>query len=237
MAERVKSTRRYNSPRRREQAAATRRQILEAARRLFEQQGYAATSMTAIAAEARISLKTVYLAFGTKSGLLRALWHLLLRGDEEDVPVDARPWFRAVLEEPDPERQLRLNVRNAKHVRARIGPLLEVIREAAAQDSEIDTLWSRIQTEFYDNQRSIIEALHRKRALKRGLNVSLATDILWTLNHPNVYRLLVSDRGWTPDQHEKWLANLLCYELLAKRTRKASDGVGAKGAVAGGERV
>jgi len=87
--ERVK-TRRYESPRRREQAAATRRQILEAAQRLFEGQGYAATTMAAIAAEAGVALKTVYVAFETKSGLLRALWHLLLRGDEEDAPVADR---------------------------------------------------------------------------------------------------------------------------------------------------
>jgi AcrR family transcriptional regulator len=219
MAKRVKSTRRYNSRRRREQAAATRMQVLEAAQQLFEQDGYAATSMAAIASEAGVSLKTVYLAFETKSGLLRALWHVLLRGDEESVPVGGRPWFQALLEEPDPARQLRLNVRNAKLVRARIGPLLEVIRSAAAHDPEIDALWSRIQTEFYDNQRLVVEALHRKRALKLGLNVARATDILWTLNHPNVYRLLVSDRAWTPDQHEKWVADLLCSQLLGTRTR------------------
>src|SRR5215218_6265163 len=107
MGERVK-TRRYESPRRREQAAATRRLILEAAERLFERQGYAATTMAAIAREAGVALKTVYVAFETKSGLLRALWHLRLRGDEADVPIGERPWYRAVLAEPDPERALRL---------------------------------------------------------------------------------------------------------------------------------
>src|SRR5918996_2349970 len=103
MAQRVKGTRRYESPRRRAQAAETRRQILEAAHRLFEQQGYAATTMAAIADESGVALKTVYVAFETKSGVLRALWHLLLRGDEADVPVREREWYRAVLEEPDSE--------------------------------------------------------------------------------------------------------------------------------------
>src|SRR5215217_4210057 len=96
MAEPVK-TRPYNSPRRREQAAATRRQILDAAQRLFERQGYAATTMAAIAAEAGVATKTVYLAFETKSGVLRALWHLLLRGDDEDRPVADRAWYQEVL--------------------------------------------------------------------------------------------------------------------------------------------
>jgi AcrR family transcriptional regulator len=220
MSERVKPTRRYNSPRRREQAAATRGQILEAAQRLLEQHGYAATSMAAIASGAGVSLKTVYVAFETKSGLLRELWHMLLRGDEEPVPVGERPWFRAVLEEPDPERQLRLNARNAKMVRARIGPLLEVVRNAAPTDPAIEALWNRIQAEFYDNQRSVIESLHGKQALKPGLDVARATDILWTLNHPNVYRLLVTDRGWTPDQHEEWLADLACAQLLRQGRRQ-----------------
>src|ERR671915_453346 len=120
MAERVK-TRPYNSPRRREQAEATRRAILEAAQRLFERQGYAATTMAAIAAEAGVALKTVYVAFETKSGLLRALWHLLLRGDEDEAPVRERRWYREVLDEPDPERQLRMNARNSRAVKARAG--------------------------------------------------------------------------------------------------------------------
>src|SRR5919198_5558241 len=131
MAERVKSRRRYHSPRRREQAAATRLAILESAQRLFERDGYAATTMAAIAQEARVALKTVYVAFDTKSGLLRALWHLLLRGDEDDVPIPERPWYRAVVAEPDPERKLRLGAHNARLVKERAGALLAVIRSAA----------------------------------------------------------------------------------------------------------
>src|SRR5215467_5391963 len=97
--------RRYESPRRKEQAAETRRQILRAAQHLFERQGYAATSMAAIAADADVSLKTVYLAFDTKAGLVRALWDTLLRG-EPDIPVARQHWFREVLDDPDPVRQL-----------------------------------------------------------------------------------------------------------------------------------
>src|ERR671925_1180856 len=108
MADRVK-TRRYESPRRREQAAATRLEILDAAQRLFERDGYTATTMAAIAAEARVALKTVYVAYDTKSGVLRALWNLRLRGGEGDVPVAEQQWYREVIEEPDPERQLRIN--------------------------------------------------------------------------------------------------------------------------------
>jgi AcrR family transcriptional regulator len=213
MADRVKP-RRYDSPRRREQAAATRREILAAAQRLFEEQGYAATTMAAVAAEARVALKTVYLAFETKSGLLRALWHLLLRGDEEESPVGERDWYREVLEEPDPERQLRLNARNSRTVKLRIAPLIEVIRNAASADPDIEQLWSRIQSDFYDNQRAIVKTLHDRKALRRGLDVTRAADILWTLNHPNVWQLLVVERGWTPDRYEKWFADSAVGQLL-----------------------
>jgi AcrR family transcriptional regulator len=212
MARPVKRT--YDSPRRREQAAATRRDILEASQRLFEEHGYPATSMAAIAAEAGVALKTVYLAFGTKRGLLLALWHLLLRGDEEPVPVGERSWYRDVIDEPDPARQLRLNAHNSRVVKERVAPLLEVVRDAASTDLELDALWRRIESDFYDNQRAIVQALHDNDGLRPGLDVARATDLLWTLNHPSLYWLLVGERGWTPEQYETWLAEVLAAQLL-----------------------
>ena len=214
MTARVKATRSYNSPRRAQQAEATRRAILDAAQRLFEEHGYAATSMASIATEAGVALKTVYLAFDTKSGVLRALWHLRLRGDEEPAPVGQRDWYREVLDEPDPERQLELNARNSRVVKARVGALMEVIRSGARADPDIAKLWANIQTEFLDNQRAIVESLQRKKALARGLGVDRAADILWTLNHPDLYQLLVSERGWTQAQYEKWLAQATASQLL-----------------------
>src|SRR6266508_2192689 len=174
MTERVKPKRRYNSPRRREQAAATRREILAAAQRLFEQQGYAATTMAAIADETDVALKTVYVTFETKSGVLRALWNLLLRGDEGDTPVAERPWYREVIEERDPERQLRLTARNSRLVKLRVGALLEVIRNGAPTDPDIGAFWERIQSEFHANQRMIVESLAEKHALRPGLSVDRA---------------------------------------------------------------
>lgn len=211
-----KPHRRYDSPRRREQAAATRELILDAAQQLFERDGYAATSVAAIAAAAGVSLKTVYLAFETKSGLLRAIWHRVLRGDRDDVPVGEQSWFRRVMDEPDPGCQLRLNAQNSRAVKERAGAIMEVIHAAAPGDPEIGALWGRIQAEFHANQRSVVESLHAKGALRPGLDVDSAADILWALNHPSVYRLLADDRGWTPERYERWLADILCSELLAR---------------------
>jgi AcrR family transcriptional regulator len=214
MPDGVKATRRYNSPRRQEQAAATRRSVLDAAQRLFEDQGYGVTTMDAIAAEAGVALKTVYVTFATKSGLLRALWDLLLKGDQDDAGVAERPWYREVLDEPDPVRQLQLNAHNSRVVKLRIAGVLGVIRSAAASDVDSAALWDLIQSDFYGNQRVIVESLDRKGALRPGLDVGRGADILWTLNHPDVWLLLVGQRGWTADRFERWLADTTCAQLL-----------------------
>jgi AcrR family transcriptional regulator len=215
MAGPVKPRRPYHSPRRVEQAAATRRAILGSAQRLFESGGYPATTMEAVAAEAGVSLKTVYVAFATKSGMLRSLWDLLLKGDTDEAAVAERSWYREVLEEPDAGRQLRLNARNARVVKERIAGLLRVIRDGAPVDADVAALWDLIQTDFYANQRVVVESVAAKGALRTGLGVDRAADLLWALNHPDVWLLLVGARGWTPTEFEDWLGETSCAQLLA----------------------
>ena len=207
--------RRYDSTRRRAQAEATRREILESAERLFAEHGYAGTTIAAIAADARVAPKTVYLAFETKAGLLRALWNLRLRGDADEVPVADREWFIEVLEEPDPARTLTLNARNSRRVKERFGPLSTIVAGAASLDADVAAMLKRIQTDFYENQQRVVESI--EDALRPELDVARATDILWTLNHPDVWHHLVFDRGWTPEQYEAWFADAACQQLLARR--------------------
>jgi AcrR family transcriptional regulator len=212
MADAVK--RRYDSTRRREQAEHTRRQILDAAQRLFERDGYATTTVAAIAAEAGVATKTVYLAFDSKSGILRALWHLLLRGDQGDVPVSEGEWYRETLAEPDPEtRIVRVAVRS-RDVKERAGEIMEVIRTAAPADPDIAELWARIQTNFRDLLRPVVESLHSDGALRPGLDVDEATDVLWALVHPDVWQLLVNQRGWSTDRYEQWCLDTIRAQLL-----------------------
>ena len=216
MPEGVKATRRYDSTRRREQAAATRREILEAAQRLFERDGYVATTMAAIAAEAGVALKTVYLAFETKSGLLRALWHLRLRGDEADVPIAERQWYRDVIAEPDPERQLRLDARNARLVKLRAAKLMRVMRDAAGTDPDIAALWQRIQDDFYANQRAVVDA-STPRARSRpastppapptssGRSTTPTSGTCWSASAAGRRR-----------SREQWFADTACAQLLGR---------------------
>jgi hypothetical protein len=132
------------------------------------------------------------------------------------VPVGEQSWFRRVLDEPDPVRQLHQYAHNSRVVKERAGAIMEVIHAAAPGDPEIGALWGRIQAEFHANQRNVVESLHAKGALCPDLDVDEAADILWTLNHPAVYRLLADDRGWSPDRFERWLAEIFCSELLGR---------------------
>ena len=197
----------YESPLRREQAAATRRQILQAAQRLFERQGYAATTIAQIAAEAGVSVKTVYVAFDTKSGVLRELWNSLVNGEPGR-------WYEDALEGSDPAERLRTTAHDARVVKAIAGRVLWVIRTAAPADPDISALWQRIETEFRDALRPIVETIAADDALRADLDVDEATDILWTLVHPDIGRLLVDVRGWKPARYESWCAETAIAQLL-----------------------
>ena len=91
-----------------------------------------------------------------------------------------------------------------------------MIRDAAQSDDEIGDLWALIQTDFYANQGAIVDTLWRDDALAAGLDAARATDILWTLNHPDVWLLLVNQRGWTPEQFEQWLGDTAIHQLLPR---------------------
>jgi AcrR family transcriptional regulator len=213
MADAVKPTRRYESPRRREQAEATRREILEAAERLFLRDGYATTTMAAIAAEARVSLRTVYVAFETKAGVLRALWNHRLRSDQPGVPMTQHPDVLAALDQTDPEQMLRMNARNSAQGKLRIGHLAVVIRTAAPIDPEIAELRDRIDQQYRMLQLQFVDRLHRRRQLKKGLGVERGADILWVINHPDTWQLYV-DRGWTAEEYERWAGDTAVRGLL-----------------------
>ena len=216
MADPVKARRRYDSPRRREQAAATRAQILEAAERLFGRDGYVATTMAAVAAEAGVALKTVYLAFDTKPGLLRAIWDLRLRGPV-DQPVADLPWYREVLEEPDPVRQLQLNARNSRNGKERIGGLLRVIRDAAGADADMAALWHLIETDFYANQQVIVEVLALHGALRPGLDVTTATDACGRSTTPTSGGCSSRSGGGRPTSTSGGSRATACEQLLGPR--------------------
>jgi len=207
--------RQYRSPLREQRAEQTRSAILDAAGRLFTADGYMATRLADIAAEAGVSVATVKLVFGTKPDLLLQLWHRTLAGGLDDgVPVVDRPWHRAVLALDDPAAKLIRSADNSILIKSRIASLIGVIEDAAPADAALAALWTRMQDEYHAHTRVYVEDLHRGGHLRPELTVEDATDILWTLNHPRTYLLLIRDRGWTPERYAQWLAGVTQRELL-----------------------
>ena len=134
-----------------------------------------------------------------------------------------------ILAEPDPTRRLRLDADNAAQVKQRIGGVLRVIRSAAPVDDEVAALWALIQSDFHANQRAVLEPLAGAGALRSGLSLERATDILWTLNHPDVWLLLHGERGWTPDEFEQWFGDAASSCCCAEAGGKSAGQAGAAG--------
>ena len=218
MTESVKGRRRYESKRRAEQAAQTRRDVVTAAGRLFRARGYG-VAMTEIAGEARVAVETVYRIFGSKAGLFTAVVDALLAGgaSRAGLPVEERPAIRAIIDEPDPRRQVALYAATQPGIHRRAGPLLRALRDARATDSELARLWDDLEAWRFEGQGRFAARLAERGALRPGLPAMEARDIIWTLCSLAVYDLLVVERGWTVERYESWLTASLADQLLDDR--------------------
>jgi len=199
----------YDSPRRRAQARATRLAILDAARVLFAEQGYAATTIDAIAARAAVSPETVYAVFKNKRSILVRLIDVSIAGDDAEVPVLGRSWVQDMREEPDPRRRLQILAKNGRLILERWTPMYEVLRGAAAADREIASLWELNKRQRLGGQRVLLRLLTERTRLREGLRPSAAADVLFAIGSPETYQLLVNDRGWSPDRFERWYLDTL----------------------------
>jgi AcrR family transcriptional regulator len=204
----------YNSPRRREQATETRRAILDASRALFVERGYVGTTIEAIASSAAVAPETVYATFRNKRSLLSALVDVSIVGDDEPVPVLDREWVRQIRDEPDQRRRLELLARNGRLILERRAPIDEVVRSAAAADPEIAALHGTGKTQRIAGQRELLRVIAGADGLRAGLPLDEAADILFAVGSPEVYRLLVIDRGWSPERFEAWYVDTIERLLL-----------------------
>ena len=216
MSEDVKPRRRYDSTRRQAQAAQTRRDILDAAHRLFLELGYAGTTLAAIATAAGVVVETIYRAYGSKAELCKAVVRAAVAGgaDRAQTPVEQRPAIAAVIAEPDPRRQLALYAATQPGIHARAGPLLRVLAGAAAIDPELAELWTQIEDERRHGLIRFAQLLADRGVLRPDLTVTEARDLLWTLNSLAVHDHLVLRCRWSPDRYRDWLAAALARELL-----------------------
>ena len=221
MAQPVK--RRYNTTRRQEQARETRLRIIGAAHELFVAQGYGRTTIAEIAASAGVSVETVYASFRNKPTLLRQVWYVNFRGDEQDIRLLDRPEIRAVLAEPD------LPTRFAKHavvitaVFRRIAPLLAALQGAAATEPAAAAMLAEWDDGRLDACTSYAEAAGATGQL--AVSEDECRDVLAATMDGTLWQRLVAERGWPDERFAAWLGRLWISQLVKPRHTRLERGV------------
>jgi AcrR family transcriptional regulator len=205
--------RRYDATGRRQAAARTRTDILEAARELFSERGYASTSMAAIAERAGVALDTVYASGGRKPELARLLIETAISGTDQAVPAEQRDYVQAIRAAPDAAAKIAVYAAAMTAIAPRMALVLAIIQQAAPDEHELAALWAEIAERRAANMRRFVAGLAAVHPLR--LDLDQAADIVWATNSPELYQLLVGQRGWTPQRYERFLADTWRRVLLA----------------------
>jgi len=215
MAKGVVPTRKYDTTRRRAQAADTRDRILQAAHRLFAKRGYSGTTMQAIADEAGIAFQTVYANFKNKRKVLVTLFNISSApAGEESTPMPARARTQAVAREPNQRRQLQMFAQVVADNLTGAAPISEIMVDAAQTEPDIRKILERLDAQRLEHMALVVRQIAVHGPLRGGLDAASARDIVWTLASPEVFLLLIRDRGWSKDKYAAWLADLLTKALL-----------------------
>ncbi len=193
----------------------TRAAVVDAARTLFLERGYGATTIEAISDQSDTPQATVYRLFSSKLGILKAVLDVSIVGDDEAVAMLDRPQVRALLADPDPRNQLAGFAAVVHDVMSRSAPLHRILVDAARSDEGAAALLADIAHQRQAGQQRIARSLARAKALRTGLRERDAADVIHALASPEVYGLLVFDRGWSGARYERWLTAILVEHLLA----------------------
>jgi len=189
--------------------------VVESAKGLFLEHGYQATTIEAISRRSDVPAPTVYRLFSSKLGILKAVLDVAIAGDDRDVAMLDRPQVQALLASRDPKDQLAGFAGLVHDVMDRGGSVHRILAEAARSDNEAAALLDDIARQRHAGQRRIAQALARMDALRPGLSERDAADVIHALASPEVYGLLVLDRGWSGRRYENWLRSILTDQLLA----------------------
>jgi AcrR family transcriptional regulator len=205
--------RRYDAAGRRQAAARTRAAILDAARQLFAERGYAATPMTAIAERAGVALDTVYAAAGRKPELARLLIETAISGTDQAIPAEQRDYVQAIRAAPSAGTKIAIYAAAVTAIAPRLALVLGIIQQAARDEPELAALWAGIAERRAANMRLFVADLATVAPLR--VDLGQAADIVWATNAAEMYQLLVGQRGWTPQRYERFLADTWHRLLLA----------------------
>jgi AcrR family transcriptional regulator len=188
--------------------------VLQTARAMFLERGYAGTTVAAVAAEAGVSVETVYKAFGNKPGLLKSVFDVSVVGDDEPVPMLQRERVQRMNEEPDGRRKLAMYGQHQAESGPRSVPVQLLVRAAAASDPGVASVWDQMRAELLTGMTQFARHLHEGGHLRPDVSVDDARDILWTYSSAELYDLLVIQRGWPPEKYGRWIADSLIAALL-----------------------
>jgi AcrR family transcriptional regulator len=204
------------APAGREQARTrlARRAVIDAARSLFVERGYASTTLESISRLAGVPQPTLYRLFNSKLGILKTLLDVSIAGDDEPVEVLQRPPAASLLDERDPRLVLDGFAAITTGINGRTNDVYTVLSRAADSDAEAAELFRTLAEQRARGQQHIVQALHRDGRLRAGLSADEAGDIVHALMSPEVYRLLVIGRGWAPARYQRWAADALVQQLL-----------------------
>jgi AcrR family transcriptional regulator len=197
----------YTSALRKEQAALTRRLIVDAAAQLFLSSGYARTTIKDIASGAGVAADTIYAVFGTKARVLTAVLDARLQASIID---SAQPL--AVRDEPDQRRQLSMFAQDMAAISAQVRPIFEVLRTAAAVEPEVGQLFAEFEQNRLANMKIAAKWIASRGPLK--LSQDRAAEIMWAVASHDIARMLCDVQGWSQAQHAKWLESTLTFALL-----------------------
>jgi len=204
----------YHSPVRDEAAKRTRVTIITAAREMFLERGYAASSITDIARAAGLARPTVLTVFGTKAALLNAVVDVAMAGDDEPMPVAAHGWFQPVYQAKDSASCLAAYAHVCMLIARRSAEIVEVVRRASDDSDDVLILWQQLQDNRRRGAASIVMHVKTLGPLAPGLTTQRATDLLWLLNDQTHYQSLVTACGWSEKAYESWLAEHMKGTLL-----------------------
>jgi AcrR family transcriptional regulator len=209
MGSSVKPRRTYNTAFRRAQALATRRRIIDAARRLFAARGYPGVTMRDVAVEAGVAVQTVHAIFGTKLSLAQ--------GIVETAFEDLDPEVRLLINQADLAQDLRITLRTvgaiARRVNEHFADILLFLQQAS--DPQLSAEAERFDTVRVESLAPVVAALAKAGVLQAGLSTEEAADLIWALTSPEWFGLLVRRRGWDPNRWEENLGDTLVRLLLA----------------------
>lgn len=202
----------YNSTVRREQAARTRRRILDAADELFATDGYARTTIQQIAARAGVVSETVYTVFGSKGRVLTAILDLRLTASADVSSALELPEATAIRDETDQAKQIALFVRFSVITQERIERVYGILRSAAAVDEEMSSIYAEMQTYRARNAKTIAAWIAKNGGLR--VTRERAGEIMWGLAAPELAAMLKQQHGWSTNQYAAWLKDTLVRTLL-----------------------